>query len=138
MIFTTSNNLCAKSAQNVINTIDKARLMGYTVSRLRDSGFQLGLTWYCLHTAASLRCGLSPRVRALHIRWDAKRFGDIQVNLTVILLLCPMRAFLITRRRFFCLNLSASLHSLSVHVRYVKVPKYRFALPKHCYALVFK
>lgn len=55
--------------------------------------------WYCLHTAAGLRCGLSPRVRALHIHCDAGRFSDIRADLTVILLLCSMCAFLHAGRR---------------------------------------
>ena len=55
--------------------------------------------WYCLHTAAGLRCGLSPRVRALHTHCDAGRFSDIRADLTVILLLCSMCAFLHAGRR---------------------------------------
>ncbi len=55
--------------------------------------------WYCLHTAAGLRCGLSPRVRALHTHCDAGRFSSIRADLTVILLLCSMCAFLHAGRR---------------------------------------
>ena len=89
--------------------------------------------WYCLHTAAGLRCGLSPRVRALHTHCDAGRFSDIRADLTVILLLCSMCAFLHAGRRVLHVQRFISYLGMICLRRQIRMPLCHIAVQVFLY-----